>query len=91
MCGSDSDGHGDDGGESNPPRHGEGDRREAVVEGPFATKRGPRKDDSPLRQRFALPPPRTGEYWFASVHHDSVWFAFLSISSTEEIIFELIS
>ncbi|BBB07371.1 alpha-methylacyl-CoA racemase [Sphingopyxis sp. EG6] len=39
-----------------PPRNGEGDRREAVVEG--ALVRARRYADTPLRQPCGLPPPR---------------------------------
>jgi hypothetical protein len=39
-----------------PPRHGEGDRREAVVEGCHPIENG-----TPLRQAFGLPPPLAGE------------------------------
>ena len=42
----------------NPPRNGEGDRREAVVEGAHG-RAG--EEVGPLRQPVGLPPPRSGE------------------------------
>src|SRR5690606_41199542 len=41
-----------------PPRQGEGDRPR---EGGGGSPPAPRQEENPLRQRFALPPPRPGE------------------------------